>query len=52
MGLTVAKLVLGQPRSGSVTLIEAKGLPHVGGEILHLHHLQVQNDRTVKLTEC
>jgi hypothetical protein len=43
--------VLSQPRHGSVTLSEAKGLHHVGGEILHLHYVPVQNDITMKLTE-
>ena len=46
-----ANLVLGQLRHGSVTLSEAKGLPHVGGEILHLHYVSVQNDIILKLTE-
>ena len=45
-------LVLSQPRHGSVTLSEAKGLPHVSGEILHLHYVPVQNDIIMKLTEC
>ena len=35
-----------------VTLSEAKGLPHVGGEILHLHYVSVQNDSMTELTEC
>ena len=37
-------LILSQPTSDSVTLSEAKGLPHVGMEILHLHSVPVQND--------
>ena len=43
--------VLSQPKSGSVTLSEAKGLPYVGREILHIQYVPVQNDIIMKLTE-